>query len=61
MTTRIEDLTANVTMIGREELDLIGNLDVGSLMVQVDVGMVAHAGLNTNKTSTIAIYFMVID
>ena len=61
MVTEIEDLTANVAMLGQEELDLIRNLDVGSLMVKVDVGMVTHAGLSIYKTSTIAIYLMVID
>ena len=61
MVTEIEDLTANIAMLGREELDLKGNLDVGSLMVKVDVGMVTHAGLGIYKTSTIPIYLMVID
>ena len=61
MVTEIEDLTANVAMLGPEELDLIRNLDVGFLMVKVDVGMVTHAGLSIYKTSTIAIYLMVID
>ena len=56
MVTEIEDLTAKITNLGREELDLIRNLNVGSLMGKVDAGMVTHAGLSIYKISTIAIF-----